>query len=706
MNRFPFYKTSLPGSVLASIFIFFLVNGLLGQSTIALAHFAAPAAGRYELKVSFDPATSSLTGAARIRLMKAQTVTLDVESLRITSLFLDGKPWPGKLRSIKQLHVPRARRIDITWSARFNDSYDHGIFPGTIVLTDDWFPVIKGLMVTYRLRASLPKGYLAVSEGETVTLRHSGGRDVITFDFLHPLPGDEGLGFVATNRYQIREEQVDGVLLRTLLTGDMAEYATPLMAQAKALLARYQELFGPYPFKRLTIAEAPTSSSVSYPGYTLITRKNIKDLPEDRTLAHEIVHEWFGNGVFISWKTGNWAEGAAIYFADHGFQEGADNGWRCRRKMLLGYLDRVVDRQEFPLTGFQSREDALSRWIGYGKGGLLFHAARRELGDDLFLAAIRDFLARHQGEVATFDDLRHAFERVSGKDWGWFFKQWVAGTGLPELSGSASVRPLADGSSVVTLQLAQKGGQAPFRLNVPVRITTAAGEETVMTSIDERTATVTLESAERPSRATIDPDFDLPRILSIDERIPTIGQLESEHDLQVIGRPDQQERFIPLLESLRLRGVIVKTISPPRDFPGYRTGGDRRLRSAQGNHRGKRMDGVGLTDNELADHSLAVLGRDHPVVHRLFGQMPPALPEVPKKGMSVAVLKNPLNPARVVAIFDSSDREETRTGMNHLENYGGYSGVVFSGGALVSKSVADGARGIELPIVFEKDGLE
>ena len=305
MNRFPLYKTSIPGSVLAILFIFFLVNGLLGQSNVALALSVAPASARYELKVSFDPARSSLAGTALIRLKTAEAVTLDVESLRVTSVLVNGKPWPGKQRGITQLNLPKARRIEIAWSAHFNDSYDHGIFPGTIVLTDDWFPVIKGMMATYRLQASLPKGYLAVSEGETVTLRHSGGRDVITFDFLHPLPGDEGLGFVATNRYQIREEQVDGVLLRTLLTADMAEYATPLMEQAKMLLARYQKLFGPYPFKRLTIAEAPTSSSLSYPGYILITRKNIKDLPEDRTLAHEIVHEWFGNGVFISWKTGN-----------------------------------------------------------------------------------------------------------------------------------------------------------------------------------------------------------------------------------------------------------------------------------------------------------------------------------------------------------------------------------------------------------------
>jgi aminopeptidase N len=447
------YKTSSFISALVSLFVFFLVNGLLGQSNIALALSTDTLPARYEMKVSFDPDASSLTGTAIIRLKTAQAVTLDVESLRIVSLLLDDSPWRGKLTGHKQLTLPKARSIKIAWSARFNDSYDHGIFPGTIVLTDVWFPVIKGMMVTYRLQASLPKGYLAVSEGDAVTLHHSGGRDVITFDFQHPLPGEEGIGFVATNRYHIREEQVDGVLLRTLLTSDMEEYATPLMAQAKILLARYQVLFGMYPFKRLTIAEAPTSSSMSYPGYVLINRTNIKGLPEDRTLAHEIVHEWFGNGVFISWKTGNWAEGAAIYYADHGILEDTDNGWKCRRRILLGYLDWVVGKDEFPLTLFQLREDALSRWVGYGKGALFYHAARRELGDGQYTAAIRDFLARHRGQVATFDDLRQSFERASGKNLGWFFNQWVTGTGLPELSGSTSVRPLKDGRYAVTLQL-------------------------------------------------------------------------------------------------------------------------------------------------------------------------------------------------------------------------------------------------------------
>jgi hypothetical protein len=240
----------------------------------------------------------------------------------------------------------------------------------------------------------------------------------------------------------------------------------------------------------------------------------------------------------------------------------------------------------------------------------------------------------------------------------------------------------------------------PFRLSLPLRIITPSGEQTVLVMMDGRTASTELETAERPSRIVVDPDFDLPRILSIDERIPTISQLEEEHDLQVMGRPDQLERFIPLLDNFKQRGVLIKTINPGRDFPGYRTGGERRLRSAQGSHRSKGLN-VGIPDSELANYSLAVMGRDHPVVRRLFGQMTPVLPELPTKGFCVAVFKNPLNPRRIVAIFDSSDRGETRTGIDHLENYGGYSSAVFSGDTLVDKKIADGARGIVLPILFE-----
>ena len=688
-------------SLSARLFFLFLINCLLTLNNAAFAATPSPEPVRYNLDVSFDPATSSLSGTALIRLKTAQSVVLDVESLRVKTVLLDGRPWQGKLTEAKQLNLPSARRIEITWSACISGSQDHGIFPESIVLTDVWFPIIKG-MVRYKLRASLPKGYLAVSAGETVSLRHSGGRAVMTFDFPHPMPGDEGLCFAASNRYQLREEQLGGVILRTLLTGEMSEYAVPLMEQAKKLLTHYQKLFGPYPFKRLTLAEASTSCSLSYPGYILLNRGNIKGLPEDRTLAHEIVHEWFGNGVFISWETGNWAEGAAIYFADHGFQEGADNGWVWRRRMLHGYLDWAADKQEFPLSHFQSREDALSLWVGYGKGGLFFHAARMELGDDLFLAAIRDFLGLYQGRVAAFDDLQRSFEKASGKDLSWFFRQWVAGTGLPELSGHVSVRAQPDNSYTVTLQLAQKGGQSAFRLNVPVRITSASGEETVMVVMDDSEVAVTLESAGRPSRVVIDPEFNLPRILSINERIPTIGQLDSDY-LQVLGRSDQQERFLPLLENFKLRGVIVRTLSPHRDTSAYRAGLEKRFRPAQGSHQGKRTSGAGMVDSELAGRSLVIMGRDHPVVNQLFGDMPPVLPELPEKGMSVAVLKSPLNPKRTVAIFDSSDRDETRSGIERLENYGGYSSVVFSGDALVSKSIADGARGIVLPMVFEEN---
>ena len=36
---------------------------------------------------------------------------------------------------------------------------------------------------------------------------------------------------------------------------------------------------------------------------------------------HEILHNWWGNSVFVDYDTGNWCEGLTAYMADHLIQE-------------------------------------------------------------------------------------------------------------------------------------------------------------------------------------------------------------------------------------------------------------------------------------------------------------------------------------------------------------------------------------------------
>ena len=47
---------------------------------------------------------------------------------------------------------------------------------------------------------------------------------------------------------------------------------------------------------------------------------------------HEILHNWWGNSVFVDYPTGNWCEGLTAYMADHLMKEqvGSSRGVSAR----------------------------------------------------------------------------------------------------------------------------------------------------------------------------------------------------------------------------------------------------------------------------------------------------------------------------------------------------------------------------------------
>ncbi len=58
------------------------------------------------------------------------------------------------------------------------------------------------------------------------------------------------------------------------------------------------------------------------PTYTLLGQDIVR-LPfiVETSLGHEILHQWFGNLVYIDYEKGNWAEGLTTYLADHLYEE-------------------------------------------------------------------------------------------------------------------------------------------------------------------------------------------------------------------------------------------------------------------------------------------------------------------------------------------------------------------------------------------------
>ena len=86
------------------------------------------------------------------------------------------------------------------------------------------------------------------------------------------------------------------------------------------------------------------------PTFTLLGR-NVVKLPfiVRTSLGHEILHQWFGNSVYIDSNKGNWAEGLTTYLADHFYADQSGEGVDYRKQILIDYQSYVNIDNVFPL---------------------------------------------------------------------------------------------------------------------------------------------------------------------------------------------------------------------------------------------------------------------------------------------------------------------------------------------------------------------
>ena len=80
---------------------------------------------------------------------------------------------------------------------------------------------------------------------------------------------------------------------------------------------------------------------------------------------HEILHNWWGNSVYVDGASGNWCEGLTAYLADHLIREGQGRGAEYRldtlkkyRVLRLGEPRLPARRSSAPATAAPRRRSA------------------------------------------------------------------------------------------------------------------------------------------------------------------------------------------------------------------------------------------------------------------------------------------------------------------------------------------------------------
>lgn len=240
-------------------------------------------------------------------------------------------------------------------------------------------------------------------------------------------------------RHGVRKETYMGVELTVHLNLSDDGQADGLLREAKKNIDRYVPLMGPYPAKQYTIVENFFSSGFAFPCFTLLSPAVIqmgeRGWGRHGYLDHEFLHSWWGSGVHVDPRDGNWCESLASYGANYyGYVlDGDEEGARKKRRNICHFLSRIKPEDDRPL-GTYGQPGGCSRAVAYDKGAMVFHMLERRIGQEAFWAALRSFNQRHLGDYASWTELQEEFETAGQQDLDDFFQQWVRTSDSPVIS--------------------------------------------------------------------------------------------------------------------------------------------------------------------------------------------------------------------------------------------------------------------------------
>ncbi len=230
-------------------------------------------------------------------------------------------------------------------------------------------------------------------------------------------------------------------------------------SRALAFCEKYFDI--PYPFSKLDLIAIPDFAFGAMENWGAITfRENLllryagitSRSGEGRIceiVAHEIVHQWFGNLVTPSdWKYLWLNESFATYFA-YGVVDQYHPDWGIWDQFLYGQTAVAMARdaltENFPIEipgGEHVVINSSTAPIIYSKGGSILRQIHGYIGEDHFQKGLRQYLRAHAYACADSRDLWKAFESVSDQPVTRIMKSWIEQPGFPLLEVSCTGRQL------------------------------------------------------------------------------------------------------------------------------------------------------------------------------------------------------------------------------------------------------------------------
>ena len=527
-----------------------------------------------------------------------------------------------------------------------------------------WVPWFNDSSITFDLTVILPESWDAVSQGKRTI--HEAGDGLQRTRWNSPDPMEEIFLIAAEfNEYGYKAGAVDVMAFLRTPDENLAKKYLDTTAQ---YLEMYQKLIGPYPYSKFALVENFWETGYGMPSFTLLGEKIIRfPFILHSSYPHELLHNWWGNSVYVDFKTGNWCEGLTTYMADHLIKEQRGRGVEYRCGALRGYADYVTSQNDFPLREFRSRHDAASSAVGYSKCMMVWEMLREDIGDELFTKGIQTFYEENKFRNASFDDIRLVFESVSGKDLRKFFKQWIERAGAPELGLDTFLVERDQHGFRLQFTLIQLQEGDAYTLTIPVAVSFEDKVEIKKVEMTEKAQSFEMAFQEAPLYIRVDPQFNVFRRLHHNESPPALSKAFGSEEILILipskATETKLDNYKQLAEtwakdaSGKIDIMFDNEISElPEDKAVW-------LFGWSNIHRNSIAEGIKDYDSEITSGSVRF-----------------AKTAVERNGNSLVVsIRHPKNPNSIVVWLTVDNKEAVPGLARKLPHYGKYSYLAFEG---------------------------
>jgi len=495
----------------------------------------------YNISITLDDRLTQITSArADIQIAALETlsvVDLDFGDLTTDSVSVNGKSASFTHRNGK-LDVKLAENVSAGTKFTVSVVYHGKPRDGLILMADKdgkpsaigdnwpdrvhyWIPCLDHpsakASVTFQITA--PSTNLVVANGRLENTT-TNGNSTKTWTYIEGVPIPPYCMIIGVGDFaKLDAPQPTLTPLTYYVAHSDSSYALQGFAPASPALQLFSQTVAPYPYEKLALIIGATrfggmenSSAIVFTPTLFSIKTEAKlsaafGIPSgiESVVAHEIAHQWFGDSVTESTWADLWlSEGFATYFAglfiqkydgkqafDAYMKDAAQAAFNYEKKTLTPIHDRQTEKL-FDLLNPNN----------YQKGAWVLHMLRSRLGDEVFFRAIRTYYEKHKEGIANTEDLREAFEQVSGNQLRSFFARWVYGSGHPQYQISWKWLPRLKSVKISVNQV--QSGEA-FLDGVPIVITTGHGANTINLTPSSKNYVQFVRSSQKPRLVEVDP---------------------------------------------------------------------------------------------------------------------------------------------------------------------------------------------------------